>query len=203
MKLQFGFNGHLEKDNELQKNAEEKLQASPKPFEIRCLNHELNFTNEKSRAYVPFFYIDVMRCGDFYFMEEVWQQKDLLDFGDFADDSKPEVEIYYPYHDPAFVRLQWWNDTYSGIVDVRAVEKPGWVKLTASFSDKEFETYKGPDEESEQHTKRKNFMELNVLDYNAICHAVRRLKDKPEVLPTADWNRLDLIRTRIRAQNSW
>ena len=105
MKLQFGFNGHLEKDNELQKNAEEKLQASPKPFEIRCLNHELNFTNEKSRASVPFFYIDVMRCGDFYFMEEVWQQKDLLDFGDFADDSKPEVEIYYPYHDPAFVRL--------------------------------------------------------------------------------------------------
>ena len=86
---------------------------------------------------------------------------------------------------------------------MRAVEKPGWVKLTVSFSDKEFETYKGPDEESEQHAKRKNFMELNVLDYNAICHAVRCLKDKPEVLPTADWNRLDLIRAKIQAQNSW
>ena len=46
-------------------------------------------------------------------------------------------------------------------------------------------------------------MELNVLDYNAICHAVRCLKDKPEVLPTADWNRLDLIRAKIQAQNSW
>ena len=33
MKLQFGFSGHLEKDNELQKTAEEKLQALPKPVE--------------------------------------------------------------------------------------------------------------------------------------------------------------------------
>lgn len=33
MKLQFGFSGHLEKDNELQKNTEEKLQALPKLVE--------------------------------------------------------------------------------------------------------------------------------------------------------------------------
>ena len=33
MKLQFGFSGHLEKDNDLQKNADEKLQALPKLVE--------------------------------------------------------------------------------------------------------------------------------------------------------------------------
>ena len=33
MKLQFSFSGHLEKDNELQKNTEEKLQALPKLVE--------------------------------------------------------------------------------------------------------------------------------------------------------------------------
>ena len=30
MKLQFSFSGHPEKDNELQKTADEKLQALPK-----------------------------------------------------------------------------------------------------------------------------------------------------------------------------
>ena len=204
MKLWFGFRGHHDENNgELQNNTSEKLQISPEPFNIRCLNHEFKFTNVKSRVGVPFFYIDVMRCGDFYDIEEVWQQNDLLDFGDFADNSKPEVEIYYPYHDPVFIRLWWWNDTYSGIVDVRAIETPGWVKLIASFDEKTFETYKGSEEEYLRHQKRKNFMNINNLDYNAICHAVRRLKDKPDILPKADWNRLDLIRARICAQNTW
>ena len=176
----------------------------PKPFEIRCLNHELKFSNERFRPYLPFFYIDVMRCEDFYDIEEIWQQPDLLDFGDFEKEgTKPEVEIYYPYHDPVFVRLHWWNDTYSGIVAIRAVEQPGWVKLPVSYEDVKFETYKGLEEEFKRHAKRHIYIQMNDAEDQALQALDQLLKDNPSMLDEENRKTLRRIAMKARLQRSW
>lgn len=163
----------------------------------------MKFSNERFRAYLPFFYIDAMRPGDFYDLDEIWQQKDLLDFGDFEKEgAHPIVEVYYPYHDPAFIRLHWWNDTYSGVVCTKAVNEPGWVKLDVTYEDLKFETYKGPEEECKRHQNRQLFLQVNddvKYALTNIYNAVKAKKDPSE----NDMKVLKRVNTNLELQRSW
>lgn len=200
----FGFKKKSIEQNNIIQNAINSCNLKcPEPFQIRCLSHELKFCNDKFRVGIPVFYIDVMRCEDFYDIEEIWQQKDLIDLGNVDNyDIKPEIEIYYPYHDPVFVRLHWWNDTYSGIVDVKAVQSPSWVKLTASFKDIEYETYKGSDEEYQRHKRRQVYMQLNDDEIFQLGKLIDKLNGREDLLDKASWKKVYNVVKRAELQRS-
>lgn len=60
--------------------------------------------------------------------DTIFETKDLIYFKDGKDDDAT-IQIYYPYDFPALVKLCDYVDTYTGVVDMTAVNKKGWVDL--------------------------------------------------------------------------
>ena len=121
-------------NNCLQLSNASKDKGQNSEFKIVCKNakHKFGDSRESRQHMKRCYWVSAYTYfSSDYEMDDLFDQKEFI-YIDEKDEDDAVVSVYYPLEIPGIIRLSWYVDTYSGLVDFVAVNGPGWVDLKVS-----------------------------------------------------------------------